>query len=145
MKKLVAFCLVFATVFIIAAPALAASAPSGYTYQYTTSGSSYVDAHWDGIAEIISGFLVGGLPGGALTAVAIAVGSLTGNTLDSIRNTGRFKGYYTEEVWECDNPGIYPYIYWHKRTYYEDAAHRNLLQNGEVTWYEYAQLPSTPR
>jgi len=148
-KKMMSLALALVMCFTLCLPAYAASpnggggrippAPAGYTYSSTRKGNTTIDSAWHDGAILAAGVVVGGLPWAVGTVVTISVGVLAGKTYDSLKNTGRMTGYYTEYTYECDDPGIYPYIFVHHAFFFSDSARQQYI--GENTYTEYALLP----
>lgn len=119
-------------------PAIEPQTPSGYRYKYTIEQNSNVDSML--IGGVLTAFGFAAMP----TAAAAAAAGISINILQSLDGSN-VPSCYTDYVYECEDPGIYPYIDWHKYKYVIEA---DIDGDGEaeevVNWndaYEYALLP----
>ncbi|MEA4955360.1 MAG: hypothetical protein VB096_07635 [Pseudoflavonifractor sp.] len=123
--------------------------PAGYTYE----GRVKYDADWridamafggGTLASITIALInpaLGILGNFFLNLTASAVGSGLGAWAQSAMEGDHLYGYYYDYVYICDDPGIYPYIYFHHLKYYSS---NNVLLYDEGR-SEYALLPVAPR
>lgn len=154
-NRIVSIVLIIVMLASLSMPALAADRgvngaeftgiPTGYTY----IGYGKYDADWRvDSAEFVGGVLstvtlalinpaLSILGNVVLDVSAGAVGSKLMGWLMSAQEGEKLYGYYYDYVYECDDPGIYPYIYFHHLKYYTS---NNVLLKEEGR-YEFALLP----
>lgn len=160
LKKLVSYALCLAIALMLCAPSFAiqpeipatplnypgvdvefTGIPDGYSYK---SRVRY-DADWrvssitTGITvpvAILVGIAAPGLSIPAQILIDLTVGGIAEWIGDAMQGDVLY-GYYYDTVYECDDPGIYPYIYFHHLQYYSS---NNVLLYEEGS-YEYALLP----
>lgn len=143
MKKIISLILVCLLILNISSLAYAAtsvqpSIPSGYTYYRSYSGNSDMEMAISGILLAGTGF-VSGFPliSFLFTGAYAALAALDGSSLPA---------KYIDYIYNCDDPGIYPYIYWHKIKYvveFDDDG--DGIDESHIIWesyYEYALMPS---
>jgi hypothetical protein len=121
-----------------AATSVQPSKPSGYTYYRSYSGNSDMEMAISGTLLAGTGFVPGfTLISYLFTGVYTALAALDGSSLPA---------KYTDYIYTCDNPGMYPYIYWHKIKYvveFDDDG--DGIDESHTIWesyYEYALMPS---
>ena len=157
MKKIVSLFVLIAMLITLSVPVSAADStsfevergveftgiPEGYTYL----GSGKYDARWrvdsaEYVGGVIAAVVVGMIgPTGAL-GVIVGIAADTASSalmgwIQSAQEGDVLYGYYYDYIYECDDPGIYPYIYFHHLKYYS-SNHCLLKEEGR---YEFALLP----
>ena len=115
--------------------------PLGYTYYTSTKH----DIGWevDSITTGITG-TVAIVTGGFHPLIGIISGIIAAPIASWFANLvvgDHLKGYYYDYVYECDDPGIYPYIYFHIYVFYAQGTDGNYYHISQNTCYEYALLP----
>lgn len=115
--------------------------PQGYTYAYYAK----FDIGWqvEGIGTvtgIVASIATIGLGSVASIMLSVAAGEV-GNWVADLMVGEKINGYYYDYVYECDDPGLYPYIYFHHLMYYvyDHTGEKHFV--GEKGVYEYALLP----
>lgn len=141
-KKLMCVFMVVALCTALCVPAFAAEGsktepktPAGYTYLTSNKGDARVDATISNLGLNIALGLIGG-PLGTAFNIAFIIGDVFSPPSDIM-------GKYTDYIYECDDPGIYPYIYWHKVRYdvTVNDGNKTVTETRWTSFYEYALLP----
>jgi hypothetical protein len=154
-KKLMSLALALVMCLTLCIPAFASESmlrkdavpPSGYSYlsSYDTyPGDWYVDSE-ETTAGIVTGAILAGIttgPVGATASIFISLGAskLAGHW--ATLAVGDSIGHKVNDTcYSCDDPGIYPYIYFHVYKEYAKDEHGNWVYLETRTAYEYALLP----
>lgn len=116
--------------------------PNGYTYYESVKhniGWQVESISWgvSTVAGIVISAAAGPLAGTFLSIGASEVGSwiadfIVGDHID---------GYYYDYIYECEDPGIYPYIYFHHYVYFVEDGYGDAHYVAQDTAYEFALLP----
>lgn len=116
-------------------------APSGYRFVNAYTGNTVVDAYVDLIGSFIIGLVVSiAIPlNGVTIPVSFGVTMLEG--LDDAAPPDTIYGDYLVMTYECIDPGIYPYIYWHHISCTFDYDGDGVDEYVCKTEMEYALLP----
>lgn len=113
--------------------------PIGYHFVGTYRGNTTFDMICIAAGVTVTGILT--MPVACLGPASLAV-DFTISTLTAIPNPPHsITGTYHVASYECNDPGIYPYIYWHHIWCYADYNNDGIDEYFCTAAYEYALLP----
>lgn len=116
------------------------NAPAGYRFVNARSGNTNFDVAVSTTGSFIVGLILSAIiPGGLPISVAYAVTMLEG--LSGMTPPNQIYGDYLVMTYECMDPGIYPYIYWHHISCTFDYDGDGIAEYACETEMEYALLP----
>lgn len=147
MKKVTSLLLVLVMCLTLCVPAFAkesrAAIPDGYTFLTTNrvNATATIEA-FSMVAGAIAGVTLGLADGGIVTGLVVDIVVDTSTKwLGHLLLGDKVNTYYIDYIYECDDPGIYPYIYFHVAKHYISNPDGSVTYLKETTWYEYALLP----